>query len=186
MRDSDSRSDMELISLCNSGSRSEASAAFSSLYARHKDYVLRVAFRYVGNADLALDVLQETFSYLLRKFPPPGAGLVLTAQLRTLLYSAAKSTALSILRNKNVTTRDENIEPDELRSPEDGQSELPQLLSGLAPNEREVIILRFVDDLSLAEIAETLEIPLGTAKSRLHKAVMALRNSRYIQEFFDK
>jgi RNA polymerase sigma-70 factor (ECF subfamily) len=49
-------------------------------------------------------------------------------------------------------------------------------LQGLAPSQREVVLLRFVDDLSLAQIGEMLGIPLGTVKSRLHNALRALKD----------
>jgi DNA-directed RNA polymerase specialized sigma24 family protein len=96
---SDPRSDQELVRLCNVGNAAEAARAFDAIYQRHKDYVIRVALRFVrGDHDAALDVLQETFSYLLRKFPPSGDGLTLTAQLTTFLYPVAKNSAITLLR----------------------------------------------------------------------------------------
>ena len=186
MSSADSRSDEQLIELCNHGDRTEATEAFESLYRRHKDYVLRVAYRYVADADLALDVLQDTFSYLLRKFPPPGDGLKLSANLQSLLYTAAKNTALTILRNKNVSAVDPETDPDSLQTADTPDTELSRLLHGLSPNEREIVALRFIDGHTLSEIAELLEIPLGTAKSRLHRALGALRKSPYVKAFFEK
>ena len=46
-------------------------------------------------------------------------------------------------------------------------------------------MLRVVDDLSLQEIADVLEIPLGTVKSRLHLAIRQLRNAPGTKKFFD-
>ena len=83
---SDSRSDADLVAICNDGVAHEAAAAFGVLYERHKDYVIRVSMRFGADESTALDVLQETFSYLLRRFPPAGDGLTLTARLTTLLY----------------------------------------------------------------------------------------------------
>ena len=65
--------------------------------------------RYVGDHDLALDVLQETFSYLLRKFPPTGDGLTLRARLTTLLYPVAKNSAISQLRKQHRFRRRRSI-----------------------------------------------------------------------------
>ena len=179
--------DAELVDLCNTGDRSDAVAAFETLYARHKDYVLRVAFRYVGDADLALDVLQETFSYILKKCPPPGEGLVLKAQLQTLLYVVAKNNALSILRKASKSDAGGEIDPDELPAPGYRDSgDLAKLLQGLTPGQREIITLRFVDDQPLKDVAETLEIPLGTVKSRLHKAIQAMRKLPNVRDFFEK
>ena len=49
----------------------------------------------------------------------------------------------------------------------------------------EVLTLRFVDDLSLAEVAEALGIPLGTVKSRLHLALKELREDPQIKHLFE-
>jgi len=183
----DHLSDTELVDLCNTGERSDAVEAFETLYARHKDYVLRVAFRYVGDADLALDVLQDTFSYILKKLPPPGEGLVLKAQLQTLLYVVAKNNAISILRKASKGDAGGEIDPDEL--PATGyrdSGDLATLLQGLTPGQREIITLRFIDEQPLKDIAETLEIPLGTVKSRLHKAIEAMRKLPAVKDFFEK
>ncbi len=75
----DWRSDTDLVQLCNKGDAGEATRAFETLYKRHKDYVIRVALRFVPDQTSALDVLQKIFSYLLRKFPPAGPGLVLAS-----------------------------------------------------------------------------------------------------------
>ena len=56
---------------CNRGG-SGAAPAFEALYRRHRDYVLRVALRFAPDMETALDVLQETFLQLLRKFPRAG------------------------------------------------------------------------------------------------------------------
>ena len=54
----------------------------------------------------------------------------------------------------------------------------------LSDEHREVLLLRFVDGLSLAEIAETLNIPLGTVKSRLHNALAFLRHDPRTRTYF--
>ena len=183
----DHLSDAELVDLCNTGGRSDAIEAFEMLYARHKNYVLRVAFRYLGDADLALDVLQDTFSYLLKKFPPPGEGLALKAQLQTLLYIVAKNNAISLLRKASRTDTGGEIDPDDLPAPGYRDSgDLAKLLQGLTAGQREIITLRFVDDQPLKDIADTLDIPLGTVKSRLHKAIESMRKLPNIRDFFEK
>jgi RNA polymerase sigma-70 factor (ECF subfamily) len=182
----DQQTDADLVSQCNTGTRQDAVRAFEALYARHKDYVVRVAMRYLHDTDLALDVLQDTFSTLLRKFPPPGAGIELTAQLRTLLYAIAKNHSISLLRKNRNDGAPVDFNPDDIAAPEEMHSEVASLLAGLSPKQREVIVLRFVDDLSIAEIATALSVPAGTIKSRLHGAVRELRKSRYVREFFEK
>ena len=185
----DRRSDRELVELCNRGDRDEAVQSFETLYRRHRDYVTRVALRFGADPDAAVDVLQETFLYLLKKFPPAGEGLVLTAQLRSLLYPVAKNLTLSSLRQHARLDDSEEFDPDRLPAPggtdpaERDAAPLSSALARLSAERREVLLLRFVDDMSLQDIADTLSIPLGTVKSRLHLAVRELRESPEIEDF---
>ena len=182
----DMRSDDELVRLCNEGGAAEAERAFESLYKRHKDYVIRVALRYVRDNDAALDVLQETFSYVLRKFPPAGSGLELTAQFTTFLYPVIKNGAITILRKANRFPASETQEPDDLpAAPAESASDLEGLLGGLSEEHREIVLMRFVDDLSLQEIADALGVPLGTVKSRLHLAIRKLRELPQTKSHFE-
>jgi RNA polymerase sigma-70 factor (ECF subfamily) len=182
----DPRSDADLVAVCNGGGAREAALAFEALYRRHGAFVLRVARRVTRDRDLALDALQETFAYLLRKFPPVGTGLVLTARLPTLLYPVAKNCAISALRKAQRYVNAAGIEPDDLPAPVVADDEpIDAALAGLSAERREVVLLRFVDDLSLAEIALALEVPLGTVKSRLHLALKALREDNRIKDLFE-
>ena len=176
-------SDEALVEICNSGNRHDAEQAFGVLYERHKEFVIRVAMRYLRDHDAALDVLQETFSYLLKKFPPTGEGLVLTAKLSTLLYPVARNSSISILRK--IARLQGDTDPDELAAAaEPAPGDLGGLLAELSPERREVVMLRFVDGMTLEEIAMALEIPLGTVKSRLHLAIKALRETPDLREEF--
>ena len=56
---------------------------------------------------------------------------------------------------------------------------------GLPETHREVVLMRFVDGLSLDEIATALDIPLGTVKSRLHNALNALRADPRVRKYFE-
>ena len=178
-RGDDPRSDRALIATCNEGDPVEAAQAFDVLYRRHKDFVLRVAKRFVPDTDSALDVLQETFLYLLRRFPPTGSGIDITAKLTTLLYPVAKNMALTALRRTRRFPA-AAVAPDELPAPaaadETSSADLGAFFATLPISQREVLLLRFVDDLSLAEIAQTLDIPLGTVKSRLHLGIATLKS----------
>lgn len=185
----DERSDSELVRICNVGSSTEAADAFEALYRRHRDYVLRVARRFTRDRELALDAMQETFAYLLRKFPPAGPGLTLTARLPTLLYPVAKNSAISALRRADRRI-DDSIAPDELPAaadcePAGSAAAIDLALARLSAERREVVTLRFVDDLSLEEIAAALAIPLGTVKSRLHLAIKQLREDPRVKNLFE-
>lgn len=188
-RPEDEPSDADLVEVCNCGSAEAAAQAFEVLYRRHRDYVLRIAFRFAHDRDLAQDALQDTFAYLLRKFPPAGPGLTLTARLQTLLYPVAKHCAISAARKADRASGGaDGRSPDELPADNPDPSEdaaIDAALNALSPERREVLTLRFVDGLALAEIAELLEIPLGTVKSRLHLALKALRENPRIRSLFD-
>jgi len=139
--------------------------------------VLRVALRFVPDHDSALDVLQETFSYLLRKFPPTGDGLELTAELTTYLYPIAKNKAIDLMRKARRFPASHTVAPDDLAAAQQAAgAEISGLLRSLPSEQREVLLLRFVDDLKLQEIADLLAIPLGTVKSRLHFGIRQLRD----------
>ena len=180
----DSRSDHALVAALNAGD----DGAFDALYFRHRDWVTALAFRFTGDHALALDVLQETFLYFARKFP----GFTLTSQLRTFLYPAVRNLALTA-RRKAERLQSDGTELDALESPapapvEDAQAARDRLaaaLAGLSDEHREVLLLRFVEGLSLGEIADAMGIPLGTVKSRLHHALNLLRRNERTRAFFD-
>lgn len=175
--------DRALVEMCNDGDATQATQAFNTLYMRHKDYVVRVAMRYVRSRELALDVLQETFAWFLGKFPPQGPGFVLTAKLTTFLFPVAKN--IAITQQRKTARFEADRDPDELAATELAPpDELDRLLDGLPEERREVLLLRFVDDFSLAEIAEALGIPVGTVKSRLHLAIRSLRNNSTIKDLY--
>jgi len=169
--------DAELLQRANDGDP----GAFEALYRRYRDWVHRLAWRFTGNPQDALDVVQETFLYLLKKLP----GLRLTASMTTFLYPVVKHLSLN-LRRRRGTGPDEGILltiPDPT-GPQTPRAEFAAALAGLSPEQREVVLLRFVDDLGLDEIAAALSIPTGTVKSRLHRALETLRNDPRTQDYF--
>ncbi len=181
----DPRGDETLVDICNHGHPRAAAAAFEALYLRHKDYVLRVALRFTPDIETALDVLQDTFVQLLRRFPPTGEGITLTAKLTTLLYPIAKNTAITAVRKAGLFPVADDVTPEDVPArPARDDGDIARLLALLPPGQREALTLRFVDGLSLSEIAEALGIPEGTVKSRLHGGIANLRVSPLLADFF--
>jgi len=177
----DSPSDAELVAAINQGDQ----AAFETLYLRHRDWTVNLAFRFTGDQALALDVMQETFLYLLRKFP----GFELRASLHTFLYPAVRNLSIAARRKagRNQAGSDEDDILANLPAPEiaaSGTDDLTTVLAGLSQDHREVLLLRFVDGLSLEEVSDAMEIPLGTVKSRLHNALKLLREDPRTRELF--
>ena len=182
MPPSDPRPDVELVAALNGGDLS----AFDALYHRYRDWVVRLAGRVAGNEDDALDVLQETFSYLLRKFP----GFRLTAAMTTFLYPVVKHLAQAA-RRKRVRSAGDDAALQFVAAPDADETsaargELAAVLAALPETHREVLLLRFVDGLSLDEIARALSIPLGTVKSRIHNAVATLRRDPRTRAYFGR
>ena len=160
--------DLELVEAINRGDPS----AFETLYHRYRDWVVSLAYRFCGNDDDALDVLQETFTYVHRKFP----GFELRCQFKTFLYPAIKHLAIS---RKKAARRHAPLEQDIAHTPEHASTdEVEKLIEDLPEEQRETVWLRFVDGLDLKEIADAMEVPLGTVKSRLHAALGAIRQKK--------
>lgn len=177
----DPRTDHDLIAAINLGD----AGAFEALYRRHRNWVVNLAYRFTGDHALALDVFQETFLYFLRKFP----GFTLTCKFRSFLYPAVRNLALAA-RRKAERLQSADGELPEIEAPAPAptgnttRDQLAAVVSALPEAHREVLLLRFVDGLSLNEIADALEIPLGTVKSRLHNALETLRRDERTKEFF--
>jgi RNA polymerase sigma-70 factor (ECF subfamily) len=171
-------SDEELLEQAKRGSVE----AFETLYRRHRDWVYRLAWRFTANEADALDVLQETFAYLLRKLP----GLRLTAAMTTFLYPVVKHLSLNLRRKRTPDTADDEVLA-AIPAPTDqetSRSELAAALATLPADQREVVLMRFLDDMSLEEIAQALNTPLNTIKSRLYRALDALRDDPRTRDYF--
>lgn len=161
------RSDEALVEATNRGDE----AAFAELYHRHKDWAFRVALRFTHDPGEAADAVQETFLYILRKVP----GLRLSARMRTWLYPVIRNTTIR-MREKRRRLGAE-VGPDAVApSASRAEIDLDAALSALSDEQREAVMLRYVDDLSMEEIAMIQGTPVGTVKSRLHHALARLRD----------
>jgi RNA polymerase sigma-70 factor (ECF subfamily) len=170
----DERSDGELVTALRAGD----AVAFDELYRRHRDWVLRLAHRVTGSGTDALDVLQETFLYLLRKAPE----LELRVRMTTLLFPVVRN--LSLQRRRQRGTASAAVEPLAEDPPLASAEELVAALGGLPEAQRQALLLRFVDGKSLQEIAAAQGVPLGTVKSRLHQALATLRSDPAARRYF--
>ena len=177
-RSIDPRSDEQLVAAINSGD----AAAFDALYFRYRDWVVRLAWRFTGNEADALDVLQETFAYLHRKLPT----LQLTARMTTFLYPAVRNLSIAARRKRGRFAGEETMEEMAAPSAAAGAGELAAVLGSLPEGQRQVLLMRFVDDMSLEDIAAALGIPLGTVKSRIHNAIQTLRQDPRARDYFQE
>ena len=147
--------------------------AFDELYARYHDWVTTLAFRFTTHREDALDVLQDTFAYLHRK----RRDFALRSQMKTFLYPVVKHLSLSrALLARRQAPLDPKQDP---AAPRPSSDDVASLLSGLSEAQQEVVLMRFVDGLDLQAIADVLDVPLGTVKSRLHSALELLRGKTF-------
>lgn len=166
--------DSDLVRAADKGERD----AFEELYLRHRNWVYSLARKICGNDGDAADVLQDTFFYFFNKFP----GFELSCQLRTFLYPVISHLALARVKKAARTTNLDEAEvaaipAGEIRDEGRERQELAGILAGLPELHREIVLLRFADGLELQEMADKLDVPVGTVKSRLHNAMTALREN---------
>ncbi len=183
--ESDPRTDAELVFLA----ARQDQAAFDALYARHQAWVGRMCLRFTNDEAAALDVFQETWAYFIKRLP----SLTLTSKLTTFLYPAIKNISASGGRKRLRLATDAALESAAGESSEPAAEDVVARI-GITPIEiavrdlpegqREVVLLRFVDDMSLGEIAAALGVPVGTVKSRLHGAIQTLKADPRVQDLF--
>ncbi|RCK74605.1 MAG: RNA polymerase ECF-type sigma factor [Candidatus Ozemobacter sibiricus] len=155
--------------------------AFEHLVRRHQGVVYRFLYHFLGNAADAEDLTQETFLTLHRKLSQHNPALSFRAWLMTI----ARHLAISHSR-KNVPTpldpamlaaaiRDVCPAPERELLLKEASEQVRAALARVAEVHREILVMRYLLDLPLHEVAELLNIPEGTAKSRLFKARAELR-----------
>ncbi|HUG69693.1 MAG TPA: sigma-70 family RNA polymerase sigma factor [Pirellulaceae bacterium] len=160
------------------------SAAFGQLVHIHQNRLFNAMAHFCGNATEAEDVVQEAFvqAYLkLAKFQR-------NSQFYTWLYRIAFNTAISRKRRKRVEAsvdkhrEDTGLEPvDTGDAPgdqmirEEQAAQVHQALATLSEEHRSILVLREMDGCDYEQIAEILDINVGTVRSRLHRARMQLK-----------
>lgn len=175
----DQRDDAQLVAAAAAGD----SSAFETLYRRHRDWTYRLAYRFTGTDADAWDVVQEAFLYLARRIH----SLTLTASLRTLLFPAIRNLAIKAnAKRRKLIAGEELLAALPDRSLDPTNDDLLQILQALDLPHRQILILRYIDDLTLEEIAQVLSIPLGTVKSRLFHAHRLLRDNPRCRKYFQQ
>jgi len=157
--------------MAKSNEPSDRIAYVEVLYTQHGPAILRYLHRLVG-PKMAEDVLQDTFVQAVNH----ADRLDGVASSKAWLFKVAKNMAINHLRKKNEPV---DVAWDSLAqspSQEDGRLEpMRRAIQKLSPDHRETVLLRWYDELSYEEIAQVLQIPLGTVRSRLHHSLQKLR-----------
>ena len=157
--------------------------ALGYLYDRYQRLVYRTALGITGDVDAAADLLQDVFLRLHRF----AHHVDITRPLEPWLYRMTANLSYSwIKRHRHWTHSIEEIAEwftGGKRNPAVQQVEqneeweqLRRAIQSLPVTHRAVVVMYYVNDLSLQEIAEVLELPLGTVKSRLHYGRQALKS----------
>jgi RNA polymerase sigma-70 factor (ECF subfamily) len=151
--------------------------AFTALVQRYQAPLLNFFVRMGASSDCE-DLVQETFVRIFRyrhRYRP-------AARFTTFLYHLARNVwadrGRKIVRLERLTSRFQNeVEVAGQLAPasRSGSVDVESALDRLSPKLREVIVLNIYQELRYQEIAEILEIPLGTVKSRINLALTALR-----------
>ncbi len=178
MRAPDEATDEDLLRRTHEGDP----AAFHQLYQRHVDTIFRFAYRMLGSQENAEDVTHDCFLALIRN---PGKFDPRRGALRTYLYIAVRNLIAKRLRRPCAAPPSEHEMENLPEDPDKGA--LPLLLArelaskvraaiGMMPHlQREVLVLFEYEEQSLSQIAGIVGTDVGTVKSRLHRARMALR-----------
>ncbi|MHC4441494.1 MAG: RNA polymerase sigma factor [Planctomycetota bacterium] len=171
-------------------------AAFSRLVAKYQDQVLNVCWRMVGHLEDAQDLTQEAFLHAMESIQ----SFQHKSGFYTWLYRIAVNLSISHRRktarkiklslhgqdgqwaddqtNGKIAGRvsNDNTDPMAKVSAHETQQLVMDQLDRLEDQQRAIIILKDIESLDYQQIAEILEVPLGTVKSRLHRARMTLRD----------
>ena len=157
--------------------------ALGDMYDRHRHLVYRTALAITCDPDMASDLLQEVFLRLHRfaeRIDP-------SRPLQPWLYRMTVNLSYTWIKRKSrwmryinemaerIVTERRPASPHILAERDESWRWVRQAILALPVQQRMVVVLYYINDLSLKEISEILEIPVGTVKSRLHYARRVLK-----------
>jgi RNA polymerase sigma-70 factor (ECF subfamily) len=151
--------------------------AFEDLIAVMERPLLYYAASLTGSSDSGLDVLQDVWIKVfrgIRKLKDPGS-------LRSWLYSITHGIAVDRIRKNYSREQAEKVQLEDFQEAEDPSfadedaAAIHRALSEIGIKHREVLVLHFLEDLSVAEIAEVVGCSEGTVKSRMHYGKRAMK-----------
>lgn len=174
----DARTDHELVYAARDGD----TLAFDALFYRYKDGIFRLGYAITKDPSAAEEIVIDTFTRAhraLARLEPEGS-------LRPWLYRVAINLSYNRRPRRNVIVSPlEEATNEVAESGERSPSSLAELaelrqvvlaaVDTLGPKHRIVVVLHYLNGLNLAEIAEVVDCPVGTVKSRLHYALRRLR-----------
>jgi len=158
--------------------------AFESLFHKYEKLVFRTAYLITGDDDEAMDILQEVFVsvWKWRHTFNPRKGKVTTWLHRITVNQCSRKhrkkqpvfLSLEEIEEKGFQLEASEF-PDEVMITREEYKRLMEALNSLDAKHRSVLVMRYFNELSYDEIAQVIDIPLGTVKSRLNQALKSLR-----------
>ena len=176
----DKRADLKLIRRCKRGEE----AAFKEVLSRYRTPIYNLCWRMTRHDEDARDLAQEVFIKVFRLLDRYDEQYAFSSWL----FRIATNHCIDHLRRQRLRflslERDGGIDDDdvEMQIPGDGpgpdvvlerreaMEKLEEVISELPPHYRVITLLRHDQQLSYEEIAEALQLPLGTVKARIHRA----------------
>ena len=152
------------------------SRAFDTIVEKYEQRVYAITLRMTGNVEDARDAMQDVFISALRALRSFRGD----AQLSTWIHRVAVNASLDVLRKRKrhvaQPLEEAGERPSDDIGPEDAAAraaravEVQRALQAVSEEHRAVLVLHDLQDLDYAETAAALDIPVGTVKSRLHRA----------------
>lgn len=155
--------------------------ALGKIYDEYSPLLYRYAMRLLGDQDVAEECVAETFSRFLQALRGGGGP---KRHLKAYLFRVAHNWITDYYRRHQPVESldawsqpltDDDPSPEEIAAGRWQQEQVRGLLARLTPDQRQVIVLRFLEGWSLAEVAEALDKPVGAVKALQHRALAALR-----------
>lgn len=155
------------------------SAAFDALFTRHRDTIYAMLLKFTGNSDDVEDLMQEAFMKAYLKIglydPKYDFGAWIYTIARNTFVDFNRSRKSNALNPQNLPLESGNSAQTSAPTPEDyiinaqQQTQIERYVSMLPEDYRQLFELRFIDEYSYEEIAEKLEMKLGTVKTRIFR-----------------
>lgn len=170
--------------------QNEDKGAYVEIVMRYKDRLVNFLYRFTGNRETAEDISQETFLKLYKNKDKYSEIAKFSTWLYTIALNEARSnfrkekkhSAVSINDFYEDSHNDYQIRSDDYNPEEDANAEtesfyIQKAINSLNEIHREIIVLSDIEELDYEEIAKTLDIPLGTVRSRINRARESLKVS---------
>ncbi len=147
--------------------------AFELVASRYRDRIYRIALAVLADEGLAEDAAQEALLRIWKSL----SGFKRNAELRTWIYSISRNCALMVLASRKARAAgelDEDLLPAKFAAPARASHDVDGMLNTLRPQYQQVVRLFYMQEKSYEEVAEMLDLPMGTVKTVLHRARLEL------------